>query len=253
MSFMEMLLILVTGFIAGIINTLAAGGSLLTLPVLIFLGLPSAVANGTNRVAIVIQSIVATRYFHKKGYLDKKLALLLGIPGLIGSVIGANLAISITDQLFNQILAIMMVITVIFIVWNPKKKMESPADRDYSSIRKILGVIAFFFVGIYAGFIQAGVGFFIIAALTAIFGLSLVKSNGIKVFLSGAFVFVSLFVFIIHDQVNWFLGFSLAIGNALGAWVGSNIAINKGEKWIKAFLMLTVFFMAGQLLGIFDF
>jgi len=253
MDILSMLLVLVTGFVAGIINTVAAGGSLLTLPVLIFIGLPSAVANGTNRIAILVQSIVATRQFHKKGHLDKKLAILLGIPGLIGSVIGANLAISITDQLFNAILAIMMVITVIFIVWNPQKKIASLAYEDYSLFRKILGGVIFFFVGIYAGFIQAGVGFFIIAALSVVFGLSLVKSNGIKVLLSGVFVFVSLFVFIIHGQVHWLLGFTLAIGNALGAWLGSNIAINKGDKWIKAFLLITVCFMAGQLLGIFDF
>lgn len=253
MSILDLLLVLAAGFIAGMINTVAAGGSLLTLPVLIFMGLPSAVANGTNRIAILVQSIVATRQFHKKGHLDKKLAILLGVPGLVGSLIGANLAISITDQVFNAILAVMMVITVIFIVWSPQKKIASLTYEDYSLIRKILGGIIFFFVGIYAGFIQAGVGFFIIAALTAVFGLSLVKSNGIKVLLSGAFVFVSLFVFIIHGQVHWLLGFTLAIGNALGAWLGSNIAIHKGDKWIKAFLLITVFFMAGQLLGIFNF
>lgn len=158
MSFADIFLILITGFIAGIINTMAAGGSLLTLPVLIFLGLPSAVANGTNRVAIVIQSIAATTNFYRKGYFDKKLCFLLSIPAVIGSVIGANLAISISDQLFNQILAVIMVITVIFIIWKPAKKTSAIGNGDYSKVRKMLGIITFFFVGIYGGFIQAGAG-----------------------------------------------------------------------------------------------
>ncbi|OYD07146.1 sulfite exporter TauE/SafE family protein [Paludifilum halophilum] len=253
MSLTDVFLILITGFIGGMVNTMAAGGSLLILPVLIFLGLPSAVANGTNRVAIVVQSITATANFYRKGYFDKKLAFLLSVPAVIGSVVGANLAISISDQLFNQILAVMMVITVIFIVWKPEKRIASKGNGDYSLVRKGLGIITFFFVGIYGGFIQAGAGFFIIAGLTAIFGISLVKSNSMKVFVVGIYILVSLFVFMVHGQINWYLGFSLAVGNALGGWVGSHIAIHKGDKWIRVFLMITVFFMAGKLLGIFDF
>jgi len=253
MSILELLLVLGTGFVAGIINAMAAGGSLLTLPMLIFLGLPSAEANGTNRVAIIVQSLVATRTFAKKGHFDKTLALWLGIPGIIGSIVGANLAITITDELFNMILAVMMIITVIFIIWKPKTESMMAANGEYSATRKTIGVIAFFFIGIYSGFIQAGVGFFMIAALTAIFGLSLVKSNGMKVFLTGVYIFISLIVFIIHGQVNWALGIALAVGNAFGAWVGSNLAINKGDKWIKAFLFVTVIIMAAELLGFFDF
>lgn len=251
MSLTEILLVLITGFVAGIINTMAAGGSLLTLPVLIFLGLPSAVANGTNRVAIVLQSITATTNFYRKGYFDKKLSLMLGIPAIIGSIIGANLAIAISDQLFNYILAFIMVVTVLFIAIKPK--VDITANNNYSKKRKVLGMIAFFFIGIYGGFIQAGVGFFIIASLTAIFGISLIKSNSIKVFVVGSYVFVSLFVFIYHGQVDWSLGLSLAVGNSLGAWVGSHIAISKGDKWIRILLVITVFLMAGKLLGLFHF
>lgn len=252
-SFTDFFIILITGFIAGVINTTAAGGSLLTLPVLIFLGLPSAVANGTNRVAIVVQSFTATINFYRKGYFDKKLGFLLGIPAVIGSVIGANLAISISDKLFNQILAIMMVITVLFIIWKREKRISSIGKGDYSMFRKILGIIILSFIVIYGGFIQAGAGFFIIAALTVIFGMSLVKSNSIKVFVGGIYVLVSLFVFIVKGQINWYLGLSLAIGNGLGVWVGSSIAIYKGDKWIKIFLIITVFFMVGKLIGFFDF
>lgn len=91
-----------------------------------------------------------------------------------------------------------------------------------------------------------------IAALTAIFGLSLVKSNGMKVFLSGVFTFISLIVFIIHGQVHWGLGVALAVGNALGAWAGSNLAITKGNEWVKAFLFVAVIVMTASCWGFFD-
>ncbi len=251
MSISIFFIVIVTGFIAGIINTVAAEGSLLTLPMLIFIGLPSAVANGTNRIALVVQSIVATIHFKKSGNFNKKLGLTLGIPAVIGSIIGANLAITISDEWFNALLAVMMVITVIFIVWKPLQSSDLRADATFTPLQNILGMIFFFFIGIYGGFIQAGAGFFIIAALTAVFSLPLIQSNAIKVFVTGLFVSASLVVFIWNGQVHWLIGITLAIGNALGAWVGSSIAIHKGDKWIKRFLIVAVLVMSVKLLGFF--
>src|SRR5699024_5815950 len=119
MSFvLSVFMILVIGFFAGLMNTMAGGGSLLTLPLLIFMGLPSSVANGTNRIAVFVQSITASQNFYKKGYVDKKLAILFGIPATIGSFVGANLAIQISERTFNIVLAVIMVIAVVFIVMN---------------------------------------------------------------------------------------------------------------------------------------
>ena len=250
MDITHVLLVLITGFVAGIINTMAAGGSLLTLPLLIFLGLPAAVANGTNRVAIVAQSISATIYFYRKGHLEKGIGLILGIPACLGALIGANIAISISDHIFNDILAVMMIVTVIFITIKPKHDHSDRNIFEFSLLKKILGSFLFFIIGLYGGFIQVGAGFFIITSLTMLFGFSLTKSNSVKVFVGGIYIFVSLFVFIINNQVNWSLGMTLAIGNATGAWVGSRLAIKKGDKLIKIFLIVTVVIMSAQLLGI---
>ncbi|TCP26611.1 hypothetical protein EV207_11942 [Scopulibacillus darangshiensis] len=247
--FTEVVLILATGIVAGIINVMAAGGSLLTLPVLIFLGLPSSVANGTNRIAIVVMSMTATTNFYRKGYFDKKLGPVLAIPGIIGAIVGANLAITISDKLFNTVLAIMMVITVIFILWNPSKRLsQKKKDKENSKWRLIIAILVFFFIGIYGGFIQAGAGFFMITALTAIFGLSLVRSNAIKTFVSGVYVLVSLLIFIYHGEVNWLLGVTLAVGMSIGGWIGSSLAVSKGEKLIRVFLVVAVVGMAIKLL-----
>lgn len=247
MNILQIILILVAGTAAGFINTLAGGGSLITLPVLIFSGLPSAVANGTNRIALMIQNIIAVSSFKNKGFFNYKLGLMLGIPAVLGSILGSRLAISLPDTVFNKILAVAMIIMLALILWNPTKKF-SVVKENLSKKRKTIAIIAFFFVGIYGGFIQAGVGLIIITTLTLITGLSLVKINSIKVFVVGIYMISSLLVFIISGNVNWLLGLILAAGNGFGAWLGSTVAVNKGDKWIKVVLVFAVILMAGNLL-----
>jgi len=247
MAIWKVFLILATGTAAGFLNTVGGGGSLLSMPMLIFLGLPSAVANGTNRVALMIQNIVAVYNFRRKGFFDLKLSIMLGLPALVGSIVGSKIAISLSDNVFNKILAFIMIIVLFFIVKQPHKKYIVEGE-EFNPDRKIPAIIAFFFVGLYGGFIQAGVGFIIIVALSLITGMSLVKINSLKVFIVGFYMITSLLVFIISGNVNWILGFTLAIGNSLGAWLGSNFAVSKGDKWIRYILIAVVSIMALKLL-----
>lgn len=251
MSSEYVILILITGVVSGFLNTVAGGGSLMSMPVLIFLGLPSAVANGTNRIALMVQNIVAITNFRRKGFFDWSLSLMLGIPAVLGSVVGANLAISLPDRIFNKILAVIMLLVLGLILWQPQKKL-SRDEKDLSLKRKIIASTVFFFVGAYGGFIQAGVGFIIIASLSVISGMSLVKINSIKVFVVAIYMLFSLAVFIINGQVNWILGLTLAVGNGIGGWLGSNFAVAKGDKWIRLILFITVILMAAKLLGLFE-
>jgi len=243
----KILLILATGTAAGFLNVLAGGGSLLTMPMLIFLGLPSAAANGTNRIALMVQNIVAVSNFRRKGFFDLNLSLMLGIPALLGSIVGSKIAISLPDDIFNKILAFVMFIVLFLILKQPQKKVVSEED-NFNPERKIPAVITFFLVGIYGGFIQAGVGFIIIVSLSIITGMSLVRINSLKVFIVGLYMLSSLAVFISSGNVNWILGLTLAIGNSLGAWLGSNFAIARGDRWIRYILTGAVSIMALKLL-----
>src|SRR6056297_3750267 len=250
MSILNIVLILIAGTAAGFMNTLAGGGSLITLPALITLGLPSAVANGTNRIALMIQNIVAISNFKNKGYFNSKLSFMLGIPAVLGSIIGARLAISLADAVFNRILAIVMVIMLALILWNPTKKYKKIKEK-LNGKNKVIAIIAFFFVGIYGGFIQAGVGIIIITTLTLLTGFSLVKINSIKVFVVAIYMVSSLLIFIFSGNVNWILGLILAVGNGFGAWLGSTLAVKRGEKIVKVVLTVAVLMMAANLLGLY--
>lgn len=234
------------GLLAGFINVLAGGGSLLTLPALIFLGLPAATANGTNRIAILSQNIFAATSFRRHGVLPLRLALLCTVPALIGSYLGANLAITIDDQLFQRLLAGIMLGVLLFNCLDPMKHWRR-AELHLNRWRIATLLLCFFAIGVYGGFVQAGVGFLIISALLAQ-GLDLIRINAVKVFVVGIFTLVALAVFIQHGQVNYGLGLALAAGNSIGGTIATHMAINKGHDWIKKVVSLTMLAFAVKLL-----
>lgn len=234
------------GVLAGFLNVLAGGGSLLTLPLLIFFGLPAATANGTNRVAIFCQNIFAITGFKRQGVFPIRLALICTAPALVGSYLGANLAISVDEMLFRRLLALVMVLVLLFMVVDPMKRLQQ-SEKPMTPLRLVILIISFFGVGLYGGFVQAGVGFLIITALL-VHGLDLVRINAVKVLVIFAFTAVALGVFVVHGQVDYVLGLALAVGNSIGGWFGSHMAVKKGHEWIKRFVIATVLVFALRLL-----
>lgn len=239
-------LLIVVGFAVGFINTVAGGGTLLSLPVLIFLGLPPNVANGTNRVAIVIQTAFATAGFKSKGVTTFPFNAYLGASALLGAIIGASIAVDIDGAVFNKILAVIMIAVILIIVFKPKINLKDVHER-LTGKYLWLGMLAFFFFGIYGGFINAGLGFIIILFLHFFNHMSLVRANATKVAVVCIYTLSALVVFILNDKVNWAVGFVLAIGNAAGAWIASRVSVNKGDGFIKTFLLVVVGIMAIKL------
>lgn len=247
MTFWHFGLVMVTGLVAGIINTLAGGGSLLTLPLLIFLGLPGSIANGTNRVAVLVQNLSAVAGFRSKGFQNLGYGLFLAVPAVLGAVLGARISIDLSDQLFEKILGVLMLVILVLILWNPAKRYAKGTE-DLSPGRRWLAAFFFLFVGFYGGFIQAGVGFLVIATLTMVNGLDLVKTNSYKVVVNSAFTLIALLVFALHGEVRWLVGLLLALGMGLGGWIGSHLAVARGERFIRVVLIVAVLGMSLKLL-----
>jgi uncharacterized membrane protein YfcA len=239
-------LLIVVGFVVGFINTVAGGASLISLPVLIFLGLPPAVANGTNRVAIVLQNTAAVAGFRSKGVSTFPFNIYLGISAFIGSILGASIAVDIQGETFNRILAIIMIAVVLMITFKPNVRHEDLAER-LTGKYLWLGIVVFFFIGIYGGFINAGIGFVIILYLNMVHRMNLVRVNATKVAVVLTYTLSALAVFIFHDKIIWKVGLVLAIGNIAGAWFSSRISVNKGDSYIKGFMIVMVLAMAVKL------
>ena len=245
LAFNDVIILLICGVIAGFINTVAGGGSLLTLPILIFMGLPSNIANGTNRIAIFMQNIFSISGYKSRGVSDFKYSSWLSVSALIGSIIGAKIAINIDEDMFNKILSAVIIIVVLTIIYN--KKTFNINSENISIEKKIISVIMFFFIGIYGGFIHAGVGFLILSILSNYNGIQLSKANSIKVFVVFVYTFFALIVFIMENKINWILGINLGIGNSIGGWIASRWSYNKPDKIIKIFIIISSAIMAIKL------
>lgn len=239
-------LLIVAGFVAGFMNTMAGGGSLLTLPLLIFLGLPAAVANGTNRIAILTSTFSATAGFKSKGVSNFPFNIYLGFSGFIGALIGARIAIDIKGELFNKILAVIMIFVVLLIIFKPKTNYLDLVER-LTGKHLYISMIAFFFIGIYGGFINAGIGFVIMLFLHYYNRLNLVKVNATKVVIVLIYTSGALLTFVLADKVNWIYGLFLASGNFIGGWTSSRWSVKKGENTIRIFLIIIVVMMSVKL------
>lgn len=240
------------GAAAGTINVIAGGGSFLTLPVMIFLGLPPTVANGTNRVAIVVQNVGAVWRFHRHGLVAWEWLLGAAIPALVGAGLGTWAAIEIGDEPFRRILAILMVAISLWTLWDPfsDRRRAVAGDRPPPFPSRGAGRIglpvAFLAIGFYGGFVQAGVGFLILAATTTA-GFDLVRGNALKVLLVLVFTPLALVLFALGAKVDWGMGAALAAGNLVGGLVGVRLTVLAGHEWLKRIVTAAVVVFAALL------
>jgi uncharacterized membrane protein YfcA len=244
-TLLEYILVIVVGFGAAFLNTVGGGGSLFSVPILTFMGLPITTANATSRVALLFQNIFAVGGFKSKGVeLPWPYSLWLGISSLFGGLIGSILATQVPDEIFKKIFVGVMIGAVAMIVFDPFKSI---GQEKLTPKHQWLGAFLFFFIGIYGGFVQAGIGFLILAVLSLVNNLSLVKSNYVKVFAAIIYTVASVGVFAYQGKIVWQTGLILAIGHALGGWFASRWSVDKGEVWIKRIMIISVIAMAIKL------
>lgn len=234
-------LAILAGAVAGIINTLAGSGSLVTLPMLVFLGLPANVANGTNRVGVLLQNIVGIGTFMGSGRVKVEGSWWYIVPAVLGSLVGAQIAVDLNEEMMNYAIGIVMVLMLFVILFNPQRWL-----REHSDVQEgrpsIVTLLIFFAIGMYGGFIQAGVGVFLLAALVMGAGYNLSTANMLKLIIVLAFTISALLIFIWNDQVNWGLGFLMAAGQSLGAWAAARFATGykNANVWVRRLLITVV-------------
>ena len=240
------LVVVAVGIVAGIINTLAAGGSLLTLPVLMALGLPPNMANGTNRIAIFLQNVVGVRQFHREKVMDFPSGFKVGIPAAAGAIAGAFIAVNLNDEVMKLAIAGVMILVFFLILLKPNRWINS--HETHPPIPYWVQVIVFFFVGVYGGFIQAGVGFFLLTSLVLGSGFELVKANALKLLIILLYTPLALLIFFMNGDVNLWIGLVLAVGNMTGAWIGTKIAVKWGAVLIRYFVLVAILVASTKLI-----
>ncbi|MEL6111675.1 MAG: sulfite exporter TauE/SafE family protein [Pseudomonadota bacterium] len=242
------------GTLAGWVNVMAGGGSVLTVPVMVFMGLPGPVANGTNRISIIAQNIVAIWGFFSKGLSEFRLSASLAAFAAVGAGFGASFGVTLDGAWFNRVLAGVIILILMTMLADqkrgPPRKPDAPQRGIGSELPSapkniVLGHILMIGAGFWGGFIQIGVGFLLMPILYRVMGIDLVRTNMHKVFIALVFSIVALIIFAARTDIAWDAGFALAAGNAVGGYLGARTAMAKGEGWIKAVL---VFAMVGLII-----
>lgn len=234
------LIIAAVGVLCGFINILAGSGSLISLPILMGFGLSPHVANATNRIGILLQNLVGSASFAKQKVLPVREGLVLAIPSCIGSIVGAYFAVDAHEDVIRWMIVCLFAVMFFLVFYGPDKWLRPHSNhslkvrpRDY---------IIFTVIGFYGGFIQAGLGYFLLAGLVLSVGNDLVSANSLKVFLAFVLTIFALAIFFYNGQVNLPYGISLGIGNMIGGWLGAKYSIKWGPKVIRFFLLAMLLF-----------
>ena len=275
-------LIVAVGVVVGFINTVAGSGSLLSLPLLIFLGLDAPVANGTNRIGILLQSATAVFSYRKhKVFAWNDNFWFIVYPAIAGALLGAFSASIVRSEIMELFIAGLLVFMLIILLISPKRWLRDQHDKTGESInmlvllfnsflykaeyqqklnefskkrvfwllaRFFVNIIIFFAIGLYGGFIQAGVGFFLLSGLVLSAGYNLVKANAIKLLIILFYTPFTIIIFAINNQIDYKLGLILGIGNVIGAYFAARMSVKKGNKFVRYFLIVAVVIAAVKLL-----
>ncbi|MEW6983851.1 sulfite exporter TauE/SafE family protein [Colwelliaceae bacterium 6471] len=237
----QIVILVSIGLCAGVINTLAGGGSNLSLPALMMFGLPADIANATNRVSVLLQSLTASRGFYKHNKISSVAVKDTFLPLFLGGLFGAIIASYMSIELLKPLLLGTMICLSLWVVMRSDSVPNNEIE-PISCSQSTTGFITTFLAGFYGGFVQAGVGFVLIATFVGVLKYDLLRANALKVVAAVIFTSIALVVFIIRDQVAWVPGLTLAIGSIVGAQIAVKFAISikaKTLKWL-VFLMTLV-------------
>ncbi|PKL03697.1 MAG: integrase [Synergistetes bacterium HGW-Synergistetes-1] len=224
-----LLLIMLTGLVAGFLNVTAGGGTILTLPILNFIGLDLGVANATNRVSILFQNLSAIRHYHQNGKIDWREAATYIFPAIAGAILGTLSAVYMPPRVFRIIAAISIFSMGILLVAKPKM-WDAPQGEPLSLPKRIA---ALFLVGIYGGFLQAGVGFLLIWAISGGCKKNLREANVLKITIVAFYTMASLALFASFGMVNWTAAFALALGSVIGGNAGARFNLKANDRVIR--------------------
>ena len=237
--------LLISGTLVGIINTLAGGGSIITMTMFMAFGLPINIANGTNRVAVLMQNLASSLTFIRKKSFDLKHGLLLSVPVIAGNIIGAIVASDIDQLIFKICFGVILLVIMVYLLIDHKLK---PKEGHRVEI-KPLHYFLFFLIGFYGGYIYIGLGYLILTVALWLMRMDMVVANAIKGFVILLATPFSLAVFMIMGNVDYTFGIVHGVGNMIGSFLASHYMANWGKNFIKIFMAAIVAICFADLMG----
>lgn len=235
-------LLFLAGLLAGTINTLAGNGSVFTLSLLLFCGMPAGIANGTNRVGAFVQCIVSLVTLRSSSKFKPLLSesLWLMVPTVMGTILGAYVAVNVPDDLLDKVIGYLMILMLGLLLFKPKRWLIETSQR--ANNKSFLNFIIFMAIGWYAGFIQMGMGILFLSVLVLIAKYNLIDANFIKIIICAVLLIPALLIYVFNQQVDWQPAIALATGQGIGAWLATSFALEnkKANLWVRYLLLIMV-------------
>lgn len=241
MTWWEAVLLVGGGTFAGVINAVAGGGSMLTVPLLVVAGVPGNDANGSNRVGILSSNVASATSYSRLGVDGVAHALPVIVPVVVGSLAGSLAIGRLSDDTFETVFGLLMIPLVVLSVRTPTYR------ADAVTWSRPVTFAVFLVIGIFGGAVQAGVGLVLLAALSRA-GFDLVTANSVKVLVTLAVTLTALPVFIVQGRVEWLPALVLAAGLTIGGWLGAHVAVRGGDRMIRAVMVVAALALAARLL-----
>lgn len=242
----ETVLILIgVAALAGWVDSIGGGGGLITIPALLWAGLPPVQVLATNKLQSSFGSLTATLNYTRQGHLnpsDYKLAVVLTF---IGSVLGALLVQRIDSAILSKIIPFLMIAFAVYFIFAPTLNDQ---DRHQRLTPTLFALIIGGGIGFYDGFFGPGTGTFFVMAAVLLLGLGIQKATGLTKLLNFTSNLAALIVFALHGEVLWLLGILMGLGQIAGSFVGSQMASKHGAKLIRPVLIIVSLAISGKLL-----
>lgn len=248
MEIMNLLIIFFVGIIAGSLGTLVGGGSLITIPTLILLGLPPHTAIGTDRLGATGIGSAGWYKFHKKRMIDYRIGFILGIPTMLGSLLGANLVLQINEAILKQAVAIITIIILVFLITVKPKMGIEKTNHMVKNHEYLIGGVSGFFLGIYGGFYGAGTATFLSYILILLFRQTFLECAATVKIAALLMCAMAASIFAINGAIDYSLAISMFIGSFIGSYIGAHYSDTIGNVWIKRLFFVIVLIMAIKLL-----
>lgn len=248
-SYITEILLVVSGIVVGIINTLAGGGAIISMTLFMVLGLPIGMANGTNRIAVVLQNFTSSVAFLRKRMLDIKSGIKLSIPAVIGNIIGSMVATHISDAVFKICMATVLTIILLYMIFDQSHKHPHIHGGHPLKLR-YWHYLWFLLLGFYGGYIYIGLGYAVLAVTIWSMNLDIITANVVKCFIIFVATPFSLIIFMLNGQVDYTYGLWHGLGNVVGALLASHFAMAWGVKFVRWFTLAIVLVCFADLVGV---
>ena len=239
---------LVGAFLAGGINTLSGNGSAITLTILMeVLGLPGTVANATNRVGIVTQSLAGTWAFQRAGRLRlsavrQREMWTIVVVSTLGALVGIYLSVIVDGATYKAIFRYLLVVMLLVVLVNPKRWLRE--EQPEAPLSPWIGIPAFFALGIYGGFIQMGMGIFFLALMVLVARYEIIQANVVKGIVVLMYTLVAVAIYAWQGLIDWELGLLMAVGQTIGGFLTARYASTHPNAGVWAYRLLVLVIVA---------